>query len=248
MLRSSSAIIFVSTHSRPKAAGGGKREVSRGLPFQHTAARRRLWTRPTKAWWRPRFQHTAARRRLLVSQNIQSSQQVSTHSRPKAAEPARIAPRQELAVSTHSRPKAAARGASSRAQRCCFNTQPPEGGWRVLHNHLMGELVVSTHSRPKAAVKEASDGEQRIVLFQHTAARRRLVVQSRISFSPGTVSTHSRPKAAGGTIAHIFQPRHGFNTQPPEGGWQAAFSIIPNSAVCFNTQPPEGGWPAPMKL
>ena len=34
---------------------------------------------------------------------------------------------------------------------------------------------------------------------------------------------------------------HGFNTQPPEGGWLllAKFKLINQS---FNTQPPEGGW------
>ena len=34
---------------------------------------------------------------------------------------------------------------------------------------------------------------------------------------------------------------HGFNTQPPEGGWEQ-----PNGRTVgglgFNTQPPEGGW------
>ena len=56
----------------------------------------------------------------------------------------------------------------------------------------------------------------------------------------------------------------GFNTQPPEGGWNyqpaSAFGVIGVSthsrlkaagsasiravseAICFNTQPPEGGW------
>ena len=80
-----------------------------------------------------------------------------------------------------------------------------------------------------------------IILFQHTAARRRLVVQREIErlnkefqhtaarrrlarafkdniyFSD--VSTHSRPKAAGTYLCRRQRPRHGFNTQPPEGGW-----------------------------
>ena len=37
-----------------------------------------------------------------------------------------------------------------------------------------------------------------------------------------TVSTHSRPKAAGSTIQPLVPRLKSFNTQPPEGGWQAA--------------------------
>ena len=58
--------------------------------------------------------------------------------------------------------------------RQSFNTQPPEGGWLIELRHLR-------------------DG----VLFQHTAARRRLgPVYARTCRLP-YVSTHSRPKAAG---------------------------------------------------
>ena len=35
--------ILVSTHSRPKAAVGATHQPNRPTPFQHTAARRRLW-------------------------------------------------------------------------------------------------------------------------------------------------------------------------------------------------------------
>ena len=41
--------------------------------------------------------------------------------------------------------------------------------------------------------------------------------------------------------AFFIYPKKGFNTQPPEGGWQ----IRRNRATWpsgFNTQPPEGGW------
>ena len=77
-------------------------------------------------------------------------------------------------VSTHSRPKAAGR-------------------------HLLGFSdgdLVSTHSRPKAA----GIGWLIALLanwFQHTAARRRLVVHRRAGLYISNVSTHSRPKAAG---------------------------------------------------
>ena len=100
------------------------------------------------------FQHTAARRRLGVR---------------------RVQFVQPVFVSTHSRPKAA--GFCDFFQRCalrCFNTQPPEGGWKV--KGFMG--------LPRS-------------LFQHTAARRRLDNPYYYTKRMKNVSTHSRPKAAG---------------------------------------------------
>ena len=35
----------------------------------------------------------------------------------------------------------------------------------------------------------------------------------------------------------------GFNTQPPEGGWERPERAASRES-CFNTQPPEGGWPS----
>ena len=100
-----------------------------------------------------------------------------------------------------------------------FNTQPPEGGWAIsdLADFI---YMVSTHSRPKAAgllapttrspkrfntqPPEGGCPERGLSwqhnLFQHTAARRRLLVCQRQT-SGGRVSTHSRPKAA----AHLRQ-------------------------------------------
>ena len=100
--------------------------------------------------------------------------------------------------------------------------------------------------------------------FQHTAARRRLLVPHSTYSHWCLVSTHSRPKAAaisrrkstcspssfntqppeGGCLRHYLYPQTlpGFNTQPPEGGCQG--SICPMHAWRgFNTQPPEGGCP-----
>ena len=76
---------------------------------------------------------------------------VSTHSRPKAAGLPLLLKSPLLYVSTHSRPKAA--GFVSRLciiLSMCFNTQPPEGGWKIALN-MAHEDYVSTHSRPKAA-------------------------------------------------------------------------------------------------
>ena len=85
------------------------------------------------------------------------------------------------------------------------------------------------------------------LLFQHTAARRRLALQLRNKVKFYLVSTHSRPKAAGSTAYHYNHTSHSFNTQPPEGGWQARLNIR-FARHRFNTQPPEGGWAQVFRL
>ena len=102
------------------------------------------------------------------------------------------------------------------AQTFCFNTQPPEGGWQhsAVSAHIFG---VSTHSRPKAAGCPPISSNP--ALFQHTAARRRLVDRRRLGGNEPCVSTHSRPKAAGILFVSVYYLYGCFNTQPPEGGW-----------------------------
>ena len=94
----------------------------------------------------------------------------------------------------------------------CFNTQPPEGGWQKSKNTNVNSQV-STHSRPKAADEGLSVATEGI-LFQHTAARRRLSSQ-------GTV------------IKEIDS----FNTQPPEGGCWAASHIGDHENVSTHSRP-----------
>ena len=80
-----------------------------------------------------------------------------------------------MAVSTHSRPKAAGFIKHHMHIRCIgFNTQPPEGGWS-WKNGCVPMSRVSTHSRPKAAGHCALFFMCLFRMFQHTAARRRLV-------------------------------------------------------------------------
>ena len=55
---------LVSTHSRPKAAGAARAGCSGRRRFQHTAARRRLAGEVYSTAVNLEFQHTAARRRL----------------------------------------------------------------------------------------------------------------------------------------------------------------------------------------
>ena len=61
----------------------------------------------------------------------------------------------------------------------CFNTQPPEGGWRK-HKFTLTLFIVSTHSRPKAAGLPPC--------LENKFVR---------------VSTHSRPKAAGASLKSL---------------------------------------------
>ena len=78
----------------------------------------------------------------------------------------------------------------------CFNTQPPEGGWRLLSRICCHWFCVSTHSRLKAAGWP--------IYYK---------------FKDISVSTHSRLKAAGRTATGYISSSIRFNTQPPEGGW-----------------------------
>ena len=187
----------VSTHSRPKAAASLQILYD---THQHVSTH----SRPKAAAYRAEisgcpkwFQHTAARRRLHQSvHSIQEKYHVSTHSRPKAAAQDDMVTMIPFSVSTHSRPKAAAviignakyqydvsthsrpKAAAMRFTlyhftRLCFNTQPPEGGCVFSHGNILTALV-----------------------FQHTAARRRLLTGNQSTNSSFIVSTHSRPKAA----------------------------------------------------
>ena len=123
---------------------------------------------------------------------------VSTHSRPKAAERGR-----PIILSNRTFQHTAARRRLP-LQRCLscfqrsFNTQPPEGGWESI-GLMPSDTGVSTHSRPKAAD---------VLYF--------------CIFTQIYVSTHSRPKAAENIwiqkVLHIC-----FNTQPPDGGCCVSF-------------------------
>ena len=142
-------------------------------------------------------------------------------------------------VSTHSRPKAAGcfnsklicfkgfqhtaarrrldHDSAKQSRRQCFNTQPPEGGW-TGRLKLGSENHVSTHSRPKAAENLPVVGiRQR--LFQHTAARRRLVLlkfDETTNYAFQHTAARRRLRQACGKTRRFSAS---FNTQPPEGGW-----------------------------
>ena len=120
--------------------------------FQHTAARRRLGILFVLWLLGLLFQHTAARRRLVGFAVWRClSMCVSTHSRPKAAG--------TETMNSIPRPRSFNTQPPEGGWRVCvtenfvmfgFNTQPPEGGW-VKVEHSDSPVRVSTHSRPKAA-------------------------------------------------------------------------------------------------
>ena len=122
----------------------------------------------------------------------------------------------------------------------CFNTQPPEGGWRYYGT---AETVGNGFNTQPP---EGGWGRR----LQPFALSGRFNTQPPEGgwlqypvFPParGWVSTHSRLKAAGRWGGWYDCGKLGFNTQPPEGGWLYLFQMFQVLAG-FNTQPPEGGW------
>ena len=131
-------------------------------------------------------------------------------------------------------------GTNSAWLSCGFNSQPPEGGWRIT-----------------------AAGRHLHVPFQLTAARRRL--GNRPSSPPWHSRFNSQPPE-GGWLNHMARALKltGFNSQPPEGGWcysryrlrlDWTFQLTAARRrlvalrrpemyhqVGFNSQPPEGGW------
>ena len=143
---------------------------------------------------------------------------VSTHSRPKAAGYLLSREGETLRVSTHSRPKAAGVNHSYVKRRtCCFNTQPPEGGWLPENDLLLRFNAVSTHSRPKAAGAILM-GLFPYCKFQHTAARRRLALPQ-TEMMGQTMFQHTAARRRLATRTTNPARTGSFNTQPPEGGW-----------------------------
>ena len=175
---------------------------------------------------------------------------------------ATAADRDPLDVSTHSRPKAAATHGWANSRKCTFqhtaarrrlgspkatangslsfNTQPPEGGCYRGSGRPVEHLGLSFNTQPpeggchadSAATSWAGKFQHtaarrrlllpfvyllHITMFQHTAARRRLAEKHKAAMLKA-VSTHSRPKAAVLYWHERAEGELGFNTQPPEGG------------------------------
>ncbi len=101
---------IISTHSRPKAAGRFLRAFRFPIPFQLTAARRRLVIGINGRLRFRLFQLTAARRRL-VSSGLRTTPPLAFQL-------------------TAARRRLVGQAGGFSPSELHFNSQPPEGGWR----------------------------------------------------------------------------------------------------------------------
>ena len=144
----------------------------------------------------------------------------------------------------------------------CFNTQPPEGGWSSSTKPSTCSRCFNTQP-PEGGWGPKPPAPPSRLMFQHTAARRRLVAFGIQLVAIDFVSTHSRPKAAGGgrcrqtrraRVSTHSRPKaagiavkvghavgHVSTHSRPKAAGRAGYEFE-RLCRCFNTQPPEGGW------
>ena len=90
-----------------------------------------------------------------------------------------------MVVSTHSRPKAAGLPQPPRcAAYRCFNTQPPEGGWFVMSIKSLCFTMFQHTAARRRLVSKRRKPRGKSYMFQHTAARRRLDPPPTICYLP----------------------------------------------------------------
>ena len=143
------------------------------------------------------FQHTAARRRLEHQAQIVTCDVLFQHTTARR----RLGLLFEWAL-----------------WHCCFNTQPPEGGWVLAWSGVNSPLMFQ-HTAARRRLEPKNTSHFPPIEFQHTAARRRLVIW---------IAKRSR--------RCLFQHTAARRRLGP---FQLKFHAV---AYCFNTQPPEGGW------
>ena len=97
-----------------------------------------------------------------------------------------------------------------------FNTQPPEGGCRRRTGHQRG-LALFQHTAARRRLLAAVIYWMTSILFQHTAARRRLLPVVAVEV-PGQGFQHTAARRRLPDCSVWIACIHGFNTQPPEGG------------------------------
>ena len=146
-----------------------------------------------------------------------SSGDVSTHSRPKAAEFFELAALTVYFVSTHSRPKAADGGMSLQAGKAQF--QHTAARRRLIAGKPAGRCAggVSTHSRPKAADGAGNINATRDGVSTHSRPKAaELHLQFKLTFQRFQHTAARRRLTGHPSINELCRCR--FNTQPPEGG------------------------------
>ena len=139
----------VSTHSRLKAAGG---------------------VAPTLAACVTVSTHSRLKAAGAIGLTSLAFAKVSTHSRLKAAGLFAIETAMRAGVSTHSRLKAAgAPGPMIWGFSSCFNTQPPEGGWKCWLAQINLQHCFNTQP-PEGGWFFQRRRQPKPRWFQHTAA------------------------------------------------------------------------------
>ena len=150
LLRYQGALQEVSTHSRPKAADAPDCAPLWACDVSTHSRPKAADTVKTLAPGMMKFQHTAARRRLQMSRYTQTGFSCFNTQPPEGGCRLRVVCNAQFEVSTHSRPKAADKLVISSVANCSFqhtaarrrlqvfkkaynttyrfNTQPPEGG------------------------------------------------------------------------------------------------------------------------
>ncbi len=169
----STTLILVSTHSRPKAADDGL--VSRlGRAWVSTHSRPKAAAEILAFFvYSPKFQHTAARRRLAAQTAI-GGHAASFNTQPPEGGCVIFRDINAKAdVSTHSRPKAAERRERENVRSATF--QHTAARRRLVFNqHVTDTFFVFQHTAARRRLLHARLFLTDTFQFQHTAARRRL--------------------------------------------------------------------------
>ena len=164
------------------------------------------------------FQHAAARRRLACWTHRGGTFRRFQH----AAARRRLGRRQ-----------------TEGAAKACFNTQPPEGGWKALE--MMAELlIVSTRSRPKAAgcLRPSEPRPQAV----STRSRPKAAGwQKQPTAKPPIVSTRSRPKAAGSSSGSSSTSTTVSTRSRPKAAGNAARYVVKPYSVSTRSRPKAAG-------
>ena len=222
------SVNFVSTHSRPKAAGGQINHCcARGCVSTHSRPKAAGILSDISVMQRVVSTHSRPKAAGTLYLAIDFSLCVSTHSRPKAAgingEIIKIdkwfqhtAARRRLAVddegykivkavSTHSRPKAAGTACRIRTPgKKRFNTQPPEGGWKTDNFALSISFCFNTQP-PEGGWRSPASAARSWLRFNTQPPEGGWSFDTLRFIIYILVSTHSRPKAAG-TYSFLIYP------------------------------------------
>ena len=123
----------------------------------------------------------------------------------------------------------------------CFNTQPPEGGWATSSLRRSKPLLFQ-HTAARRRLEELTKWIGDINEFQHTAARRRLGYYVRLYLHALHVSTHSRPKAAGLKALFLLMMTFQFQHTAARRRLGSAFNLNDNATnVSTHSRPKAAG-------